>query len=389
MELSKEAYQLIVKHTGNKSDLCSLARVSKSFQHAAERALYNTLYMHDPAATASLCDLLTTHDRLSILVEALTVFAEADEGLPDAYWHTLARVLRKTVRLRFFNLHIDGASAHAWILDGCLFRLRTFHCDLEWDTDLISFLNGQHDLDDLYIADFDSHEHPHSPSQSSLDRHSLRALSTLECSFSEAVRALVPGRPVVRLKTCFSRQQVPEKKEELSQLLTSLRQSSAPVRSLDLADSSYTEDFSLTILADIVKWLPDLRYLGTLVLPVGKEVNFLYPVASVYHLFDFFFPTPCAAFFFFAPHSSMKRLQFFGMLMRFPRLRTIELEVTDWDPAPMPQALRALASEIRLYCPSIVCVVFVQDFVRTVVRAVNGICAVDVETNTDILWREV
>ena len=75
--------------------------------------------------------------------------------------------------------------------------------------------------------------------------------------------------------------------------------------------------------------------------------------------------------------------------MRLRRLHTIELEVSEWDPAPTPQALRALASELRLYCSSIKCCIFVQDFERTVVRVVNGFCAIDYDTVTENLWREV
>jgi hypothetical protein len=77
------------------------------------------------------------------------------------------------------------------------------------------------------------------------------------------------------------------------------------------------------------------------------------------------------------------------MLMRLRKLHTIELEVSEWDPTPQPHALRALASEVRLYCPSIVCIVFVQDFERTVVRVMNGFCVVDNDTITDNLWREL
>lgn len=76
--------------------------------------------------------------------------------------------------------------------------------------------------------------------------------------------------------------------------------------------------------------------------------------------------------------------------MRLRRLHTIELEVSEWEPAPTPQALRALASELRIYCPNIQCVVFVQDFERTVIRArPNGTCYLDLETNTDEVWREL
>ena len=75
--------------------------------------------------------------------------------------------------------------------------------------------------------------------------------------------------------------------------------------------------------------------------------------------------------------------------MRLRQLRAIELEVTDWDPAPQPAGMRALASELRLYCPSVNYVVFVQEFERTVVRVINGICTVDHAYSADNLWRDV
>ncbi|KAG6822558.1 hypothetical protein H0H93_005313, partial [Arthromyces matolae] len=66
------------------------------------------------------------------------------------------------------------------------------------------------------------------------------------------------------------------------------------------------------------------------------------------------------------------RLNFYALLMQLPRLRCIEVEVSEWVPAPTsPAALRALASELRLYNPNVTRVVFVKDFERTVVTAFN------------------
>ena len=469
MELSREAYQIIVQNIGSKAGLCTLARVSKPFQFAAERALYNTLYMRDPETTVHLCKLLASRSRLATLVDALTVFAsegrtrddlyerdnedgpgdESEESsgekqLPDDYWGSLSGALQSTSRLRFLNLHIDGDPAHAWILRGCPFKLRSFHCDLSWDQDLVSFLNTQDRLQDLYLADYavistlvdadvpeikvhepDSEPSPPGPPSSppptpttqpgeqalptvqysvvhpvtTIDERALSALSTLECSFAEAFSTLAPGRPVARVKTCFSREDNPGKTRELTQLLESLQQSTCPVRCLDLADSSYTEEFSLTVLGEVSRRLPELRYLGTLVLPVGREVrnefilNGRFPCRcpSSFNLYARSYPAPLPRR---ERHETycrtpFQRLQFFGLLMRLRKLHTIELEVSEWDPAPLPHGLRALASEVRLYCPSIVCIVFVQEFERTVVRTINGFCAVDKDTITDNLWREL
>jgi hypothetical protein len=87
----------------------------------------------------------------------------------------------------------------------------------------------------------------------------------------------------------------------------------------------------------------------------------------------------------------IQRLQFYAHLMRLPRLTTVELDVSDWQPAPTSgAAYRALASELRLYNSNITRVVFVYEYERTLVRALpDGLCKVDLEASVEELWREV
>ncbi|KAF5374116.1 hypothetical protein D9615_008870 [Tricholomella constricta] len=389
MELTLEAYRNIVKHLGNRADIATLCRVSKGFQYVCERALYNTLYMRDVRDTISLCTTLAGQPRLSVLVDALTIYLSDDENdsdedgdrsaasnteplpLPDAYWPSIANALQKTTRLRYLNIHINNNSdkGTAWIFDKSTFRLRRFHCDLDWDHHLVAFLNTQTDLDDLYIIDYNEAGSATptnivpsplpSPSPSLLlDTHALPNLSTLECTFSEAAIAIVPGRPITHLKTCFSRSELSEKRAEMALLFDKIKLSTRPLRSLDIADSTYSETFSMELLSYIVRTsatTSELRYVGTLVLPIlGKE-----------------------------------RLQFYGLLMRLPRVQCVEVEVSEWVPAPdSPPAFRALAGEMRLYSPTAKRVVFVNDFDRTVVTAVDGVCRMDVDVSIDMLWRE-
>lgn len=290
MELSLETYWVIVKHVGSRADLCTLCRVNKRFQLAAERALYNTNYATDMWDTFGMCKLFTRTPRLAGIVEALTLFiGHEDDGdsspqsevrFPNDFWPTVSEALHCMTRLRFLNLHIDngGDAAQAWILDGTAFRLRGFHCDLQWDAHLVSFLNTQPDIDDLYIVDYSVPEDTaHSSTSISLplDPGALLNLSTLECTFAEAACALVPTRPISRLKTCFSKTRLPEKREELLLLFSKLMETTCPLRSLDIADSSYSESFSMDLLASVVRLqsqVHDLRYLGTLVLPIDGHV---------------------------------------------------------------------------------------------------------------------
>ncbi|KAG5653166.1 hypothetical protein H0H81_002008 [Sphagnurus paluster] len=314
MELTLEAYRNIVKHLRNRADIANLCRVSKGFQYVCERPLYNTLYMRDVRHSISLCTTLADQPRLSVLVDALTIYLSAEDEndsdddseddtrdgaeslhLPADYWTSIANALQQTTRLRYLNIHINCNSdrAVAWIFNKCAFQLRRFHCDLNWDQDLVAFLNQQTDLDDLYIIDYNEtgatlpETMTTIPSPSlTLDTHSLPNLSTLECTFSEASVAIVPGRPITHLKTCFSRSDPSEKSAEMKLLFSKMKLSTQPLRGLDIADSTYSEAFSMELLACLVCTSAiatgELRYLGTLVLPIlGKQVRYaLFNVGS-------------------------------------------------------------------------------------------------------------
>ena len=310
MDLTLEAYRNIIKYVENREDIATLCRVSKRFQSVGERALYHTLYLRDPDITTNLCMTLARQPRVAVLVDALTVYppdeehgdggadaesdsverdAEEPPRLPDTHWDSIAVALEKTTQLKYLNIHANGPQDKtvAWILDKCTFRLRQFHCDLDWDQHLVAFLNKQIDLDDLYIADFLEHGSDSgagtdgtdaaSASALGLDSKALPKLTRLECAFCEAAIAIVPGRPVKHLKTCFSRSKVEEKWAEMRLLLSRIDLSTGPLRSLDIADSSYSEAFSMAMLENVIRTCTNiggLRYLGTLVLPIaGQEVR--------------------------------------------------------------------------------------------------------------------
>ncbi|EIN12198.1 hypothetical protein PUNSTDRAFT_130467 [Punctularia strigosozonata HHB-11173 SS5] len=370
MELSPEAYQLIAKHVGNRQDLHTLCTVSRGFQRAAERALYNTLHLSEQGDTIALCTLLSRQPRVAGYVRALTIVASDEEGSEEdtqppteEYWNAVATALRNIPYTRYLNIHLESSDGESktWILTGCTFQLVSFHCDLTWDESLVAFLRTQTRLADLFVADFNKNI-PENVSLSVLppDPPSpFPHLTTLECTFTEAASLLVPGRPLTRLKTCFSASRVEDKRAEYTELISRLNLGSAPLLALDIADANYTEAFVMELLTLTVAASPcfnELRYFGTLVLPIGGR----------------------------------ERLRFYGMLMHLPHLKCVEFEVSEWQPAPTSRgALRALASELRLYCPSIVCVVFVYDFERYVVRARDGMCVVDQDASTENLWREM
>ncbi|KAF8997183.1 hypothetical protein BDQ17DRAFT_1363545 [Cyathus striatus] len=336
MELSLEAYRNIVNNV-DRADIATLCRVSKGFRHAAERALYNTLYLRNISQTILICDTLATTSRLSSLESESGSDEEEEEDSNDSdsleaddYWQAIARALTHTYNLRHLNIHVSNgiSPAAAWILNNATFQLKTFHCDLDWDQNLITFLNKQTELHDLYILDYNELNDATTPTVdipiptfTPLLPKALPKLSTLECTFTEAACALVSGRPITRLKTCFSRPDPEGRRVEMRSLLSKVRQSSQPLHALDIADSDYTEEFSMELLSAIVA----------------------------------------------------SKLQFYGLLMRLPRIQCVEVEVSEW---------------LRLYSPTVNRVVFVHEFDRTVVTSFDGMCRIDNDVSTDILWRE-
>ena len=84
MALPPDACSLIVQNlTDSVPTLVSLCRVSKRFQIAAERALYNTLHLSGYARITQVCTTLSRTPRLAILVVALTVHGQADGSESD------------------------------------------------------------------------------------------------------------------------------------------------------------------------------------------------------------------------------------------------------------------------------------------------------------------
>ena len=75
--------------------------------------------------------------------------------------------------------------------------------------------------------------------------------------------------------------------------------------------------------------------------------------------------------------------------MRLPMAHSLELEVSHWYPPPSSSnALRALCAELRIYAPSVRRVIFVNDFDRTIVTAVKGVCRVEDAIGAELLWRD-
>lgn len=145
-----------VVHYASRSELPALCRVSKEFQNAGERALYNTVFvrdddideeiLHSPGADVQndeegktgwdsggwhggregvhfklvtrkrerwrmLCQTLARTPRVALLVDALTVAGDASDtsgatGHGRDFWTEVSSALKATTRLKHLNIHV-------------------------------------------------------------------------------------------------------------------------------------------------------------------------------------------------------------------------------------------------------------------------------------------
>ncbi|KAF7296708.1 hypothetical protein HMN09_01079900 [Mycena chlorophos] len=415
--LSPEIYRSIARLLPQ-ADLATLCRVSPAFLRAARPVLYEAVFAHEGNSVndTNVCRILAVRSELAWLVRSMTVIGLRDTGkarvaesddddeedeksdsipqgeetsepeaeespLPSPFWTILSQALANTIRLRNLTIDIPSptspAVGYGWILGAtdCSFRLHTFRCDFDWDASLVAFLETQSDLHDLYIRDYrDLALLPVAPSPSATKstRLLLPSLATLECTFSEAAVLLAPHRSLRRLKTAFSTPpHLSNRGPELRSLVAALRASAGPLVALDVGDASEpetaqeAEEASMQLLSRVAHaragtMAKELRYLGTLILPVAGK----------------------------------KRLQFYGILRRLPALICVELDVTAWTPSPSSfPALRALAGELRLYCRGVDTITFVHGeyLDRTVVcvDSASGVLKIDRAADAASFWRRV
>ena len=130
MALPPDACRLIVQYVADsRSTLLSLCTVSRQFQTAAERALYNTLQLSGYGRISDVCAVLARTPRVAMLVVALTLHGQSDDDVDEEdedtedegeegehndepsfeLWQSLCFSLRRTTRLRFLNLYFQTA----------------------------------------------------------------------------------------------------------------------------------------------------------------------------------------------------------------------------------------------------------------------------------------
>ncbi|KAF8184164.1 hypothetical protein BJ912DRAFT_853283 [Pholiota molesta] len=319
----------------HRRDLAALCLTCKALQREATPHLYARLAFADPAPCLAACRTLTSTppDQLGTHVRTFAFNPDPllahTSAVPRAFWEALQAAFAVMPNLEMLVLS-DFAFAHSWVLDpgagaDPAFQLKDARLRLPCDAHLLRFLHTQTSLralqlyggleDPAPVADAASAE----PEASALPP--LPALQVFDGPLLLGAR-LLSGcsagqlRHVQLVVDCERTSAVPL----LRGVVQTLRGTLQSVNVLDL----HGEDTGLEVLSMLCGAIDGLRHVGV----------FAYPMVG--------------------------RYQFHKHLIRHgPSLRSIELDLTRWNPPPTPPASqRMLADELRTFCPALRVVIF-------------------------------
>jgi hypothetical protein len=264
---SQEVCSRIVNWTKSNDfrTLASLCLTSKAFRRAAEPRLYHQLYLTDSLTAYHLCQTIASCDRIALHVKTFwTLFNERRWNSPrnhlnPQFWDTVHLALRKMHNLQVIAVG-DPSCPSAWIFRQCQFRLQEAELRVDWDADLVRFLDTQSQLHNLRITN---------PRLSSteLDRLPLLALpqgalSSLKIFDGSLITAIeFVSSPITHLQVSLGQ----DGPEDSGHLLKQLAMFSGTLASISVIDLPYSISIGALDLFSLVS--PHLRHVGIIPLP--------------------------------------------------------------------------------------------------------------------------
>ncbi|KAH8082445.1 hypothetical protein BXZ70DRAFT_1002581 [Cristinia sonorae] len=296
-------------------DLPPLCRVNKMFQRVTERKLYNNLILGDVNLAYRVYMSLIAHDGMrGPYVKRLWFYIDPRRGvtrghLAHQFWQMMQVALSTMTELKDLLIH-DPAGTATWILDPdeMRFQLHTAKFRLQWDDDMVAFLQSQHQL--KHLQTLDAHDitrvvplpEGHLRELEAFEGPLLVAAEMLSCPSLSHLRVIV-DEEVFQL---------------LPQFVENIVTSDPPLRSLhvNVIPDPVVEE-TLEALTVDPKCCARIQHLGVIMMPwIHRHVI----------------------------HRHLTRLH---------NLQSIAFEVSHLDPAPIEGFQRAIALEMNMYCPSL------------------------------------
>jgi len=274
-----------------------------------------------------VCQTIASCDRIALHVKTFwTLFNErrwnsSRNHLNPQFWDALHLALRKMHNLQVIAIG-DPSCPSAWIFRQCQFQLQEAELRMDWDADLVRFLDTQSQLQSLRITNprLSSTELDRLPPLA-LSQGALPSLRIFDGSLIAALEFV--SSPITHLQVSLGQ----DGTEDVGHLLKQLAMFSRTLTSISVVDLPYSTSVGALDLFSLI--FPHLRHIGIVPLPFSD------------------------------------RHKFHQILTRFSKVHTIELEVTGWVTRPAPAYQRIIAAEIRTYCPTVLFISFWFDYRRS------------------------
>lgn len=245
--------------------LASLCLTSKAFRRAAEPRLYHQLYLTDSLMASHVCQTIASCDRIALHVKTFwTLFNErrwnsSRNHLNPQFWDVVHSALRKMHNLQVIAIG-DPSCPSAWVFRQCQFQLQEAELRLDWDADLVRFLDTQSQIHNLRITNsrLPSSELDRLP-LSALPQGALSSLGVFDGSLMTAVEFV--SSPITLLQVSLGQDGV----EDVGHLLKQLAMFSGTLTSISVIDLPYSISAAVFDLFSLT--FPHLRHVGIIPLP--------------------------------------------------------------------------------------------------------------------------
>ena len=245
--------------------LVNLCLTSKAFNRAAEPRLYHQLYLTDSLTAYCACQTISSCDRIALHVKTFwTLFNErrwnsSRNHLNPQFWDVVHLALRKMLNLQVIAVG-DPSCPSAWIFRQSQFRLQEAELRMDWDPDLVRFLDTQSKIHSLRITNprLSSTELDRLPLLA-LPRGALPSLKVFDGSLITAIEFV--SSPITHLQVSLGQDAV----EDAGHLFRQLTMFSGTLTSINVVDLPYSISIEAFDLFSLI--FPHLHHVGIIPLP--------------------------------------------------------------------------------------------------------------------------
>lgn len=255
-----------IVHFARRSDLTTLCLTCKSLQHEAEAKLYEIIMSGNIQITFRACQSIISQPRLGPYVRSFCFFPDTrrvQREIPEQFWSTLQLALSRMRSLEYLSIQ-DPTFASSWVLSDIAhipFQLLEARLLFYWDAHLVKFLESQNKLKSLHTIDgpVDSTLH--------LEAGSLSELRIFDGPLAATQHIVHVGSTLTHLQVALDK----NSEADILTFIPKLFRLASSLRALSILH--LPESLSMDVFRSITKTCPQLRHIGTIPLPLPRNVS--------------------------------------------------------------------------------------------------------------------